>query len=83
MTTVAFKDGVMAADSQITDDHSDYRLTDCEKIYRVESCGALIGQSGADDIRDILNMFEEIAPECGDDLPTQFDLAEMQIVSNL
>lgn len=51
MTTVAYKDGVMAADSQISDGSS--FCTRINKLTRLAS-GAVLGQSGEADIRDII-----------------------------
>ena len=42
MTTIAFKDGIIAADSQET--HGDGRISECKKLYSVS--GTIIGTAG-------------------------------------
>ena len=59
MTTVAFKDGIMAADSQASDGEDFFcRIT---KIHRLHN-GALVGQSGDCDVRDVLAVLEKATP---------------------
>jgi len=75
MTTIAYRDGVMAADSQSTDEHGDYIVTKCMKIFRMES-GAMLGTAGDDDAREIFHLLTEVEHE--DDLPNIHELAEAE-----
>lgn len=54
MTTIAFKDGVMAADSKCTDEHGAF-LTKTKKIFRLAN-GALLGTAGDDDARELMEL---------------------------
>lgn len=73
MTTVAYKDGVMACDSRC----SDYgrHLTKCQKIFRLKS-GALLGVCGDVDVRDLIELLDNVRH--ADDIPTREDLAELR-----
>ena len=55
MSTIAFKDGVIAADTQLTDSE-DYFLCECEKVKRFTN-GSLLASVGDDDIRDLYPLF--------------------------
>lgn len=55
MTTIAFRDGVMAADSQMTSNGNYYATV--EKIKRL-SCGGLYACSGDADSRELFNLID-------------------------
>ena len=74
MTTIAFKDGVMAADSKCTDDHGAF-LTKCRKIDRLAN-GALLGQSGDGDARELFALLGKATPKR---LPSRAELAETKV----
>lgn len=57
MTTVVFKDGVMACDSCYSYNGAVDTLS--RKIYRLKS-GGLLGQSGANDGRELIKLFEHV-----------------------
>lgn len=57
MTTVAFKDNVMACDSAWMDEHE--LLTKRPKIIRLPS-GGLLGEAGSCDTRDIHELFAQV-----------------------
>lgn len=78
MTTIAFKDGVMAADSQCTADDDDYYLTDCDKLHVFES-GAVLGQAGDDDIRALIELLEAEDIHNGEQMPLRSEFAELEI----
>lgn len=75
MTTVAYKDGVMASDSQLTDG-SDYYLSTCEKIIKLES-GGVLGWAGEDDGRLIRALLDEVY--FGDEIPSSKKLSELEM----
>jgi len=75
MTTIAFRDGIMAADSRCTDEFY-MVLTDCQKIYRLSS-GALLGTAGDDDARALLDALDSVHHETA--LPSRHELAELEI----
>lgn len=56
MTVIAFRDGIMACDSQVS--IGDYRTGMVKKITRLE-CGALVGFAGDVDCRDGLQLLEK------------------------
>jgi hypothetical protein len=57
MTTVVFKDGVMACDSCYSYAGSVDTLS--RKIYRLKS-GGLLGQAGANDAREVMKLVEKV-----------------------
>lgn len=71
MTTIAFKDGIMASDSQCTDDYNAF-LTKCRKIDRLPN-GALIGQAGDADARELIALLGKATPR---KLPSRKELGE-------
>ena len=70
MTTIAFKDGVMASDT-LALDGANMSLGPCDKIFRTRADG-LLGTSGAGDTRDILELLEEVGHP--DEFPTKAEL---------
>lgn len=72
MTTIAYKDGWMAADSKCTDGWTGAFLTKTHKIWRCKKNGALVGQCGDADCRDILPLLEGATPKR---MPTREQLA--------
>jgi hypothetical protein len=72
MTTVAYKDGFMASDSKCTDDFGSF-CTRIQKIHRLSS-GALLGQAGDADIREMLALLDKTSPA---KLPTRQQLADL------
>lgn len=74
MTTIAFKDGVMACDSCFSYGNSIDTLS--TKIYRLRS-GALLGQAGSNDARIFIHLLDSIKkPEA---LPSYEVLAQMRV----
>ncbi|SRR5258708_4887579 len=74
MTTVTYKDGVMACDSCWTcDDVIDTLMT---KITRLSS-GALLGQAGDNDARAIEKMLDKVKTPAG--LPARDDLLRIRL----
>lgn len=71
MTTIAYKDGVMASDSQCTDDFSAF-LTKTRKIDRLQN-GALLGQAGDADSREISALLSKATPK---KLPSRKELGD-------
>lgn len=71
MTTIAFKDGIMASDSQCTDDYQAF-LTKVRKIDRLPN-GALLGQAGDADSREVIALLAKATPK---KLPTRKELGE-------
>lgn len=63
MTTIAFRDGIMAADSCLTeeleDDNAIY-VGDVNKIYRLDD-GSLLGMSGDAEGQCVLNILNDLA----------------------
>ncbi len=74
MTTIAYRDGVMASDSRGTDE-SEMVLTDCQKLYTLDS-GAILGTAGDDDIRKLLKLLGKA--KTPGDLPSKKRLAKTQ-----
>jgi ATP-dependent protease HslVU (ClpYQ) peptidase subunit len=74
MTTVAYKDGVMASDSKCTDDYSSF-LTRCRKIDRLAN-GALLGQAGDADARDVYALLGKATEK---KLPTRAELGALKL----
>lgn len=70
MTTIAYKDGVMACDSCWAS--NSVQTTSLTKIQRLSS-SALIGTAGDGDVRAVLALLDKI--KSPDKLPTRFDLA--------
>lgn len=74
MTTVAYKNGIMACDSRCSDE--DRHMTKCEKIYRLKS-GALLGICGDDDTRELEQLLDGVYTST--DLPSRESLAELKL----
>ena len=74
MTVVVFKNGVMASDSQCTDDDGNVMMN-VDKVFELPK-GGLIGISGNYDVRNILDIMDEVAGE--DTLPSKEELAHTQ-----
>lgn len=72
MTTVSYRDGVMAADSRCSDEYG-MHLTHCQKIYRLSS-GALLGTAGDDDARSLMDLLAKA--KTPKQLPSRAELAE-------
>lgn len=72
MTTIAYKAGLMAADSAASDDWQ-ILTTRCVKIYRLGS-GGLFGGAGDADIRSILKIFNDVKTPKG--LPSKKEIIE-------
>lgn len=73
MTTIAYKNGVMASDSCW--DYNDLQEVSATKIKRLSS-GALIGLSGDNDARDVYALFDKVKNE--KHLPTRVQLATLR-----
>lgn len=74
MTTIAYRDGIMASDSRCTTDEY-MHLTECQKIFRMSS-GALLGTAGDDDARSLLALLDGVGHGSG--LPSRKDLGETE-----
>lgn len=74
MTTIAYKDGVMASDSRGTDEN-EMVLTDCQKLYILDN-GAVLGTAGDDDIRKLVKLLNK--SQGPSDLPSKKRLAKTQ-----
>ena len=72
MTTIAYKDGIMAADSKCTDSWSGAFVTKTHKIWRLKN-KALVGQCGDADSRDVFALLENATPR---KMPTRQALAD-------
>jgi len=62
MTTVVYRDGVLAADSQLNDMNEAASATiigTCEKVYELNS-GALLGTAGDGDAREVIHILTDI-----------------------
>ena len=65
MTTVAFKDGIMASDSSWSDEDDNGLLSTLQsKITRLSS-GALLGSGGLNDNRDMLSLLDKVKTPAG------------------
>lgn len=73
MTTIAFKDGVMACDSKCTDGFGAF-LTRSQKIYRLPN-NSLLGTAGDADARDVMDILGKATTK---KLPTRKELAETE-----
>lgn len=74
MTTIAYRDGVMASDSRCSNEF-DMHLTDCQKLFRLSS-GAILGTAGDDDARKLMRLLAKA--KVPDDLPSRKRLAKTQ-----
>lgn len=74
MTTVAYKDGLMACDSCWT--LGDAHVTSLSKITRLAS-GGLLGQAGDNDAREIVFFLDKIRNERS--IPTRRALLELRL----
>ncbi len=72
MTTIAYRDGIMAADSQCTDEWG-MKLTDTDKIFRLHG-GGLLGTAGDDDARELMELLDSSVTEAT--LPTREQLGD-------
>ena len=77
MTTIAYRDGVMASDSRSSDEYG-MHLTNTHKIMRLRS-GALWGAAGDCDDRAIVDLLTDVKIE--EDLPSRAALAETKVGS--
>lgn len=75
MTVVAYRGGVMAADSRSTDAESGHHVTVCDKVFRLSN-GAILGCAGDDDDRDIQEMLTKATPSR---MPSRKALAETEM----
>lgn len=75
MTTIAFKDGVMAADSKCTDESGAF-FTRNTKITRLSN-GALVGSAGDVDDREVNALLQKAKAPAGKpaNMPTRSELA--------
>jgi ATP-dependent protease HslVU (ClpYQ) peptidase subunit len=71
MTTIAIKDGMLAADSKTTDENGAF-FSRSHKIYRLSN-GALIGCAGDSDVRELLDV---LGRSTSKKLPTRKELAD-------
>lgn len=77
MTTVAFCDGTMAADTQITDGSDSKMPTIYSKLHRLKS-GAILGQTGENaDIRELKELLDSV--KYPSDLPKRRELMEIEM----
>jgi len=74
MTTVAYKDGVMASDSRCTDDSGVY-IGRTPKMYRLAN-GALLGTAGDADARCVIDLLNKSSAK---KLPTRKELAALEV----
>lgn len=74
MTTIAYRDGIMACDSCWA--YSGTQTTSASKIAKLSS-GALLGASGDGDIRSFISMVDKI--KTPDKLPSRLELAALRI----
>jgi hypothetical protein len=58
MTTIAYRNGIMAADSACSDDNQILSLR-IQKIHRLKS-GGLFGQAGDDDNRQLIDLLNDV-----------------------
>lgn len=75
MTTIAYKDGVMACDSMWTD-FNGYPSTFLTKITRLKS-GALVGGAGDNDDRAVIKLLDRV--HSFDQMPSALDLANTRV----
>lgn len=74
MTTIAVRDGTMAADSRCADGHS--HVTKFRKVYRLKS-GAIIGLAGyVDDVRPIKKLLDCVSAP--DEMPAKERFADLK-----
>lgn len=73
MTTIAYRDGVMACDSCWT--YNDFQVASATKIYRIKG-GALLGLAGDNDSRALMKMLATVKTPA--DLPTFADLVALK-----
>jgi ATP-dependent protease HslVU (ClpYQ) peptidase subunit len=73
MTTIAYKDGVMASDSCVSG--GGVLWAKINKVS-VTSAGALVGFAGDADVREVLQMVDRI--HSSDDLPSKREIAAVQ-----
>jgi ATP-dependent protease HslVU (ClpYQ) peptidase subunit len=74
MTTIAYKDGMMACDSCWT--IGNIHVTSLSKITRLPS-GALLGQAGDNDCREMENFLSKVKTPRG--LPTRKELLDLRL----
>jgi len=75
MTTIAYRDGVMASDSRASDLHYKH-VTMCQKVFRLNS-GALLGTAGDCDARALMVMLDNVTNS--ESLPTRLELKELEM----
>lgn len=71
MTVIAYRAGILAADSRCSDEFS-MHLTNCRKIYRLKN-RALLGTAGDDDARQLMELLGRASPR---KMPTRQQLAD-------
>lgn len=74
MTTIAYKDGIMACDSCWT--YSDTQVVSASKITRLSS-GALLGQAGDNDARELESLLDKV--KTARQLPLRSALAQVAV----
>lgn len=73
MTTIAYKEGIMAADSRASE--GDTHVTECQKIFKLEN-GAYLGSSGDDDDREVIELLSQASPS---KMPSRKKLAALEL----
>jgi 20S proteasome alpha/beta subunit len=72
MTTIAYKDGVLASDSRATEGMT-IISSNCKKVFRLSN-GALYGGAGDCDDRDVLDLLAKSSPK---KMPTRRELRDL------
>ena len=71
MTTIAYKDGILAGDTSMSEDSGRVWTNNCEKVFRLQD-GSLFGCSGECEPGDRLKRAVEAAAAGGDALACEF-----------
>lgn len=71
MTTIAYRDGIMASDSRCADEQ-DMHLTNCQKMYTLKN-GSTLGTAGDDDARPLMKLLGR------KQLPSRKKLAQTEV----
>lgn len=77
MTTIAYKDGIIACDSAWS--YNGGVSSSAKKLIRLRKSGALIGLTGGNDVREVIALFERITTVRG--LPSYGELAAVKVDS--
>ena len=72
MTTIAYKDGILVADTQLTSADRKYR---CEKLHRLPTGDLFAGAGG---LSDVLKLRRWVAEGCPDETPDFSDKADVE-----